>query len=99
MCAATSIVLVTRRIVRERAVILAIVVGRSVQDVSKADGEQAKWELMGEPTQGLKRRMHALDAPCERWQSAPGHKVPVPSGDDDNHEEPAIGKSRQGLAE
>jgi hypothetical protein len=77
MCATTSIVMVTRRMVRERAVILAVVVGRSVQEVSKADWEQAKWELTGEPAQGPKKRINALDASCGRWQSAPGHKVQV----------------------
>ncbi len=38
---------VTRRMIRERAVELALVNGRSEQDTSKADWEQAKQELGG----------------------------------------------------
>ena len=40
---------VTRKMVRERAVELAIINGRSAQDVSKSDWEQAKRELTGKP--------------------------------------------------
>jgi hypothetical protein len=40
---------VTRKMVRERAVELAVINGRSAQDVSKSDWEQAKRELTGEP--------------------------------------------------
>jgi len=44
-----SIVTVTRRVVRERAVILAVIVGRPAQAVSKSDWDQAKQELLGRP--------------------------------------------------
>ena len=40
---------VTRRMVRERAVELAFINGRSPQEVTKADWEQAKRELTGDP--------------------------------------------------
>ena len=40
---------VTRKLVRERAVELAVINGRSAQDVSKSDWEQAKRELNGMP--------------------------------------------------
>jgi hypothetical protein len=40
---------VTRNMVRERAVELAVISGRAAQDVSKSDWEQAKRELTGEP--------------------------------------------------
>jgi hypothetical protein len=40
--------IVTRKMVRERAVELAIINGRSAPDVSKSDWEQAKRELTGE---------------------------------------------------
>ncbi|MEP6664611.1 MAG: hypothetical protein ABJC04_13200 [Verrucomicrobiota bacterium] len=40
---------VTRRMERERAVELALINGRSAQDVSKADWEQAKRELTCPP--------------------------------------------------
>jgi len=42
-----TLVAVTRKVVRERAVILAISVGRSELEVSKADWDQAKRELLG----------------------------------------------------
>jgi hypothetical protein len=40
---------VTRKLVRKRAVELAVINGRSAQEVSKSDWEQAKRELTGEP--------------------------------------------------
>ena len=40
---------VTRKMVRERAVEIAVVNGHSAQEVSKSDREQAQWELTGEP--------------------------------------------------
>ena len=43
---------VTRKMARERAVKLAASSGRSVQDVSKSDWEQAKRELTGGPDAG-----------------------------------------------
>ena len=45
----TGIGTVTRKMVRERAVELAVINGRSAQDVSKSDWEQAKQELTGKP--------------------------------------------------
>ena len=39
----------TRKLVRERAVELALISGRSAQDVTKSDWEQARRELTGEP--------------------------------------------------
>jgi len=41
--------LVSRRMLRERAVELAAIDGRAPQDASKVDWDQAKLELMGEP--------------------------------------------------
>ena len=71
---------VTRKMVRERAVELAVINGRSAQDVSKSDWEQARRELTGEPD--LDPKEAALDsAPeSERWDpvpGSPGHKAPV----------------------
>jgi hypothetical protein len=40
---------VTRKQVRERAVELALISGRTAAEVSKADWEQARRELTGEP--------------------------------------------------
>ena len=79
---------VTRKMVRERAVELAAINGRSAQDVSNTDWEQAKRELTGEP--GMDAKETALDsAPeSERWDPVPGstgHKVPAaPSEDEDD---------------
>jgi len=79
---------VTRKMVRERAVELAVINGRSAQEVSKSDWEQAKHELTGEP--GLSQQESALDlAPeSDRWNPVPGstgHMVPAtPSADEDD---------------
>jgi surface antigen len=78
---------VTRKMVHQRAVELAVINGRSAQEVSKSDWEQAKQELTGEPDPD--RKEAALDsAPeSERWDPAPGstgHIVPAaPSADED----------------
>ena len=79
---------VTRKMVRERAVELAIINGRSAPDVSKSDWEQARRELTGDSATDPKEA--ALDAApeSERWNPVPGstgHKVPVaPSADEDD---------------
>jgi hypothetical protein len=79
---------VTRKMVRERAVELAVINGRPARDVSKSDWDQARRELTGEP--GMDAKETALDsAPeSERWDPVPGstgHKVPVaPSADEDD---------------
>ncbi len=67
-----GIATVTRKMVRERAVELAATNGRSAQDVSKPDWEQAKRELIGEPK--LSPKEAAIDsAPeSERWNPMPG---------------------------
>jgi hypothetical protein len=78
---------VTRKMVRERAVELAVISGRSVQNVSKADWEQAKRELTGEPA--ADPIVTALEAVLESEQLTPvaganGHKVAAaPSADED----------------
>lgn len=79
---------VTRKMVRERAVELAVTNGRSAQQVSKSDWDQARQELTGDP--GMDPKEAVLDsAPeSERWDSAPGstgHLVPAsPSEDEDD---------------
>ena len=80
---------VTRKMVRERAVELAVINGRSASDMSKSDWEQAKRELTGEPDADPKET--ALDsAPeSERWDPVPGstgHKVPVAASEDEDNE-------------
>ena len=46
---------VTRKMVRERAIELAAINGRSAHEASKSDWEQAKRELTGEFGHGPKR--------------------------------------------
>lgn len=67
---------------------LAVINGRTAQEVSKSDWQQAKRELTGDP--GMDAKETALDtAPeSERWDLVPGstgHKVPTaPSADEDD---------------
>jgi hypothetical protein len=80
---------VTRKMVRERAVELAIINGRSAQEVSKSDWEQAKLELTGKA--GIDPKELALDsAPeSERWDPVPGstgQKVEAVAGEDEDEE-------------
>jgi hypothetical protein len=78
---------VTRKMVRERAVELTVINGRSAQDVSKSDWEQAKRELTGDLDPDLKEAVLDAASESERWNpvpGSPGHKVPVaPSADED----------------
>ena len=78
---------VTRQMVRERAVELAIINGRSAQNVSKADLEEAKRELTGEPDTDPKEAALESAPESERWDPVPGsegRKVPAaPSADED----------------
>ena len=80
---------VTRKMVRERAVELAIINGRAAQEVSKSDWEQAKLELTGETDTDSKEA--ALDdAPeSERWDPVPGSsgkKIEPVAGEDEDEE-------------
>jgi len=79
---------VTRKMVRERAVELAVINGRSAQEASKSDWEQAKRELTGEPDTDPKEAVLESAPESERWDPLPGstgHKVPAaPSADEDD---------------
>jgi hypothetical protein len=78
---------VTRKMVRERAVELPIINGRSAQDAWKSDWEQAKRELTGEPDMDPKEAPLESVPESERWNpvsGSEGRKVFVaPSADDD----------------
>ena len=63
---------VTRKMVRERAVELARINGRSAKDVSKSDWEQAKRELTGEPDMDPKAAILESAPESERWDPVPG---------------------------
>ncbi len=80
---------VTRKMVRERAIELAVINGRSAQEVSKSDREQAKRELTGDPDPDPKEEVLESAPESERWDPVPGstgHKVSVASGDDEDDE-------------
>lgn len=78
-----------REMVRQRAVELAIIGGRSAQAVTKADWQQAKRELNGDADAAVDPKTALLEAAteAERWDPLPGstgHKVRVaPSEDED----------------
>ena len=79
---------VTSKMVRERAVELAVINGRTAQEVSKSDWEQAKRELTGESDTDSKTAALEAAPEAERWDPVPGsegRKVPAaPSADEDD---------------
>jgi hypothetical protein len=79
---------VTSKMVRKRAVELAIINGRSAQKVSKSDWEQAKRELTGDSNTDPNEAALESAPESERWDPVPGstgHKVPAaPSADEDD---------------
>ena len=80
---------VTRKMVRERAIELAVINGRSAQDVSKSDWDQAKRELTGESDMDPKEATLESAPESERWDPMPGstgHKVPAAPSDDEDEE-------------
>ena len=81
----TAVGTVTRKMVRERSVELALINGRAAGDVSKADWEQAKRELTGGPEMAPKEALLESAPESQRWDPIPGSAgqiVPVPSSDD-----------------
>jgi hypothetical protein len=80
---------VTRKMVRERAVELALINGRTAQDVSKSDWEQAKRELTGDPDADPQAAVLESAPESERWDPLPGstgHKAPAAPSDDEDDE-------------
>ena len=80
---------VTRQMVRERAVELALIGGRSMADVSKSDWEQAKRELTGEPDTDPNAAVLESAPESERWDPVPGstgHQAPVAASEDEDGE-------------
>jgi len=80
---------VTHKMVHERAIELALINGRSAQEVSKADWEQARRELQGEPDTDPKAAILESAPESERWDpvhGSTGHKVPVAPGEDEDDE-------------
>jgi hypothetical protein len=80
---------VTRKIVRERAVELAVINGRSAQDVSKSDWEQARRELTGDSNPDTNEAALESASEAERWDPVPGssgHKAPAAPSEDEDEE-------------
>jgi len=79
---------VTDKMVRERAVELAVIDGRTAQEVSTSDWEQAKRELTGGADLDPKEALLEAAPESERWDPLPGstgHVVPATSiGDEDD---------------
>ena len=78
---------VSRKMVRERAVDLASINGRTAQQVSRSDWDQAKRELTGDPGTDPKEAILEAAPDTERWDPVPGstgHMTPAaPSADED----------------
>ena len=80
---------VTRKMVRTRAIELAIIEGRTPEEVSKSDWERAKRELTGEPEMDLREALLESAPEADRWNPVPGsagHKVSVGSSADEDDE-------------
>ena len=80
---------ITPEMVQHRAVELAAIDGRSAQEVSACDWEQAKLELTGNSGQDLKDVVLESAPESERWDPLPGStggKVPVALGEDEDAE-------------
>ena len=80
---------VTRKMVRERAIELAIIDGRSAQEASKSDWERAKLDLTGGPDPDPKETALESAPESERWDpvhGSTGHKVPATASEDEDDE-------------
>ena len=80
---------VTRKMVRQRAVELAVLNGRTAREVSPSDWEQAKLELTGNSTGDSNEEVLDSAPESERWDPIPGStggKVPVAPGEDEDDE-------------
>ena len=80
---------VTRQMVRARAEELALIDGRSPQEVSQSDLDEAKRELTGEPENDPNEAALESAPESERWDpvaGSTGHKTLVTSNDDEDEE-------------
>ena len=80
---------VTRKMVKNRVVELAMIDGRSAQEVSPSDWEQAKRELTGDSDTDPNEAALESAPESERWDpvhGSTGHKVPVAPSDDEDDE-------------
>ena len=80
---------VTRKMVRERAVELAVMDDRSAQEVSKSDWQQAERELTGKPDMDPKEGVLESAPESERWDpvaGSSGSKARVAPSEDEDEE-------------
>jgi hypothetical protein len=82
---------VSRAMVQQRAVELAVMDGRSAADVTPDDWRQAKRELTGQPDADVDPKEMLLEAApeSERWDPLPGStgsKTPVAASEDEDEE-------------
>jgi hypothetical protein len=80
---------VTRKMVQARAIELAVINGRTAQEVSRSDREQAKRELTGDPGTDANEAAIESATESERWDPVPGstgHKEPTAPSDDEDDE-------------
>jgi hypothetical protein len=80
---------VTRKMVRERAVELAAINGRSAHESSKSDWEQAKRELTGNLDIDPKEAVLESAPESECWDpvhGSTGYKVSIASNEDEDEE-------------
>jgi hypothetical protein len=79
---------VTSKMVRERAIELAIINGRLAREASKSDWKQARQELTGDSDADSHEAVLDSATESERWDpvhGSTGHKVPgAPSDDEDD---------------
>jgi hypothetical protein len=78
---------VTRGMVRQRAVELALINGRSAAEVSRSDWDQAKRELTGESDIDSTEAILDAAPESERWDpihGSTGHKAPESGSDDED---------------
>jgi hypothetical protein len=80
---------VNRAMVRARAVELAIINGRSAQEVSKSDWEQAKRELTGASDTDQQETLQEAIPEAQGWDPVPGssgRQVPESASEDEDDE-------------
>jgi len=80
---------VTRKMVQARAAELAVLNGRSAQETSRSDREEAQRELTGDPDTDPNEAVLESAPESERWDpvhGSTGHRVPVASSDDEDDE-------------
>jgi hypothetical protein len=80
---------VTRGMVHARAGELALIAGRTLAHVSKADIEQAKRELSGEADLDRRAARLELIPEAKRWDPVPGsagHQLPEAASEDEDDE-------------